>query len=62
MSKVKQNKQLASIGGQNRLDISVNVSHNKTLSKERLIHLVKLLARQAAEDDYAKITKTKPGW
>lgn len=36
------------------LDICQNVSHNKALSKQRLIHLVKLLARQAAEEDYAQ--------
>ena len=58
MSKVKRHKRLASIGEQNALDISVKVSHNKALSKERLIQIVKLLARQAAEDDYAKLTKS----
>lgn len=62
MSKVIRNKQLASMGDPIDLDISVKVSHNKALSKERLIHLAKLLARQAAEDDYAKITKSKPRW
>lgn len=54
MSKVNRDKKLGSNGEQNRLDISVNVSHNKTLSKKRLIQLVKQLARQAAEEDYAK--------
>ncbi len=41
---------------QRSLEIAQNVSHNKILpqSNERLIQLVKLLARQAAEDDYAQ--------
>lgn len=63
MSKVERNKKkLALIGDQNALDILVNVSHNKALPKKRLIQLVKQLARQAAEDDYAQLIKSKPKW
>jgi hypothetical protein len=52
MSKFKTNKGLILKDGQKRLDISINVSHNKPLSNKRLIQLVKLLARQAAKEDY----------
>ena len=33
--------------GKKRLDISINVSRNRPLSRQRVIRLVKLLARQA---------------
>lgn len=52
MSKSKADINLISNNGQKRLDISINVSHNRPLSNESVIQLVKLLARQAAEEDY----------
>lgn len=52
MTKPKTNKNLILNDKNKRLDISINVSHNKTLSDKSLIQIVKLLARQAAEEDY----------
>lgn len=54
MSKKFNKKDLILNDDLKTLDICEIVSHNKTLSKQRLIELVKLLARQAAEEDYAQ--------
>ncbi len=55
MSKLKPNTGLVSNDDQKRLDISINMSHNKVLSDKSVIQLVKLLARQAAEEDYLRL-------
>jgi len=52
MSRSKTNIGLISNDAKKRLDISINVSHNRPLSNHSVIQLVKLLARQAAEEDY----------
>lgn len=52
MSKFKKHKNLNQNDNQKRLDISINKSHNRYLSDNSVIQLVKLLARQAAEEDY----------
>lgn len=52
MSKPKKHKNLIKNDNQKRLDISINKSHNRHLSDKSVIQLVKLLARQAAEEDY----------
>ncbi len=54
MTRNSDKKELILGGDQKRLDISINVSHNKALSNKRLIEFVKLLARKAAEADYAQ--------
>ena len=48
----KRNKILIRNEDQKRLDFSINMSHNNMLSNNNVIRLVKLLARQAAEEDY----------
>jgi len=55
LTKPKNNKSLISNEDQKRLDISINVSHNRYLSDKGIIRLVKLLARQAAEEDYMQL-------
>jgi len=63
MTQNPKKKKLIDNYAQTQLDIIANVSHNKTLSHERLIQLVKLLARQAAEADYAQsIIHSKSRW
>lgn len=52
MSRSKTNIGLISNDAQKPLDISINMSHIRALSNEAVIQLVKLLARQAAEEDY----------
>jgi hypothetical protein len=52
MTKPKTNKNLIKNKDQKRLDISINTSYNRPLSDKSLIQIVKLLARQAAEEDY----------
>ena len=52
MSKSETNIGLISNDAQKRLDISINVSHNRPLSRQSVIQLVKLLPRQAAEEDH----------
>ncbi len=60
MTKPKTNKNLIKNKDQKRLDISINTSHNRPLSDNSVIQLVKLLARQAAEEDYLQsITQSK---
>ncbi len=60
MSKSKTHKKLIKNEDQKRLDISINTSHNRSLSDNSVIQLVKLLARQAAEEDYLQsITNSK---
>ena len=54
MSKRKTDINPTSNDGQKQLDISVNVSHKGTLSRKNVIRLVKLLARQAAQEDYRR--------
>ena len=54
MSKLKEKKTLIRKDDQKRLDIFINLSHNKHLSDNGLIQLVKLLARHAAEEDFAR--------
>ena len=54
MSGSKRNNKLISNEDQKRLDITINTSHNKVLSDNSVIQLVKLLARQAAEEDYMR--------
>ncbi len=55
MTKPKTHENLIKNDDQKRLDISINMSHNRTLSDNSLIQLVKLLARQAAEEDYLQL-------
>ncbi len=64
MSQNPKKKKLIENDAQTQLEISTNVSHNKTLSNERLIQLVRLLARQAAEHDYAQVnsSNSKSRW
>ena len=63
MTRNNNKKELIKNDVQRQLDISENTSHNKTLSNDRLIQLVKLLARQAAEEDYAQsIRHSKSRW
>ena len=52
MRKPPKNKNLIKNEDQKALDISINTSHNRLLSNKGVIQLVKLLARQAAEEDY----------
>ena len=52
MSRQKKSINLVRNEGQKTLDFSINVSHNRPLSDRGLIQLVKLLARQAAKEDY----------
>ena len=52
MSKSEKNKILITNEGNKRLDFSINVSHGGSVSNKRVIQLVKLLARLAAEEDY----------
>ena len=54
MGKVKEKKTLIRDNDRKRLDFSINLSHNKHLSDKGLIQLVKLLARQSAEEDFAR--------
>ena len=54
MSTFNPDKGLVSNDGEKRLDISINMSHNRPLSRQSVIRLVKLLARQAAEEDYLR--------
>jgi hypothetical protein len=63
MTKIPRKKKKIENDAQSLLDISINASHNKALSNERLIQLVKLLARQAAEHDYAQsLINSKSRW
>lgn len=63
MTQNPKKKKLIENDAQTLLDVFINVSHNKPLSNERLIQLVKLLARQAAEADYAQsIIHSKSRW
>jgi len=52
MSKLKKHKISFLNDDQKRLDISINTSHNSNISDKSVIQLVKLLAKQAAEEDY----------
>ena len=52
MRKSKTKINLIVNDGKKRFDISINVSHDKPLSDKSIIRLVKLLARQAAREDY----------
>ena len=52
MSTFKPDTGRISNDGGKRLDISINMSHNRPLSRQSVIQLVKLLARHAAEEDY----------
>lgn len=63
LKKPQKNKNLIKNGDQKTLDITINMSHNKTLSDKDVIQLVKLLARKAAEEDYMQsITDSKSRW
>ena len=55
MSSHKINKKLIKNDDQKPLDISINTSHNRYLSDKGIIQLVKLLAHQAAEEDYMQL-------
>lgn len=61
MSKPETKNDQTLSGDRRALAICLKSSHNKPLSNERLIQLVKLMARQAAEDDYARsIIQSQP--
>ena len=62
MSRIEEKKTLTGNDGRKRLDIFIKLSHNSDLSDKSLIQLVKLLARQAAEEDFARsINHSKSG-
>ncbi len=52
VTKHRKNKNLIKNEAHKPLDLSINVSHNRNLSDKGIIQIVKLLARQAAEEDY----------